>query len=69
MAAFRKRSNGWQARVRRQGYPEVNKSFSTRKEAESWARVIESEMAKGVFVSHVEADNTTLAARNQIYLG
>jgi hypothetical protein len=29
MAAFRKRSNGWQVRVRRKGYPEVNKTLPT----------------------------------------
>jgi hypothetical protein len=43
MAAFRKRSNGWQVRVRRKGYPEVSKTLPTRKEAESWALWIESE--------------------------
>jgi integrase len=68
MAAFRKRSNGWQVRVRRKGYPEVNKTFPSRKEAESWARNIESEMDRGVFVSRVEADNTTLAELLNRYL-
>jgi len=68
MAAFRKRSNGWQVRVRRKGYPEVSKSFTTRKEAESWARNIESEMDRGVFVSRVEADNTTLGELLTRYL-
>ena len=68
MAAFRKRSNGWQARIRRKGFSEVNKSFATLKEAESWARNIESEMDRGVFVSRVEADNTTLAELLTRYL-
>ena len=68
MAAFRKRSNGWQVRVRRKGYPEVNKTFPTRKEAEFWARLIESEMDKGAFVNRVEADNTTLAELLTRYL-
>lgn len=68
MAAFRKRSNGWQVRIRRKGYPEVNKSFPARKKAESWARGIESEIDRGVFVSRVEADNTTLAELLNRYL-
>jgi len=67
-AAFRKRSNGWQVRIRRKGYPEVNKSFPARKKAESWARGIESEIDRGVFVSRVEADNTTLAELLNRYL-
>ena len=68
MATFRKRSNGWQARIQRKGYPGLNKTFHIRKEAESWARNIESEMDKGNFVSRVEAENTTLAELLTRYL-
>jgi hypothetical protein len=68
MATFRKRSNGWQARIQRKGYPDLNKTFSMRKEAESWARNIESEMDRGVFLSRVEADKTTLAELLTRYL-
>ncbi|KNH05818.1 Shufflon-specific DNA recombinase [Candidatus Burkholderia brachyanthoides] len=34
---------------------------STRDEAEAWARLIESEINRGVFVSRAEAESTTLA--------
>lgn len=60
MASFRKRSNGWQARIRRKGYPDLTKTFSTRSEANAWARQVESDIDKGSFVSRIEAENTTL---------
>lgn len=50
MATFRKRSNAWQARVQRSGYPDQSKSFKTRSEAVVWARKIESELDSGAFI-------------------
>lgn len=60
MASFRYRSNQWQARVRRNGFPDATKSFTTRIEAEKWARSIESEMDKGLYVDVSEAQRNTL---------
>lgn len=60
MATYRYRRNRWQARVRRKGYPDETKSFTTRQEAEKWARSVESEIDKGQFVSLTEAQRTTL---------
>ena len=51
----------WQAHVRRRGYPAQVRTFDTKAEAEGWASVIESEIARGVFVSRSEAESTTLA--------
>ncbi|WP_298135566.1 site-specific integrase [Acidiferrobacter sp.] len=51
----------WQAHIRRRGYPTQVRTFDTKAEAEAWAAVIESEIARGVFVSRVEAEQTTLA--------
>jgi integrase len=68
MASFRKRSNGWQARIRRKGYPDITKTFSTRSDANTWARQVESEIDKGSFVSRVEAENTTLSELLNRYL-
>jgi integrase len=59
MATFRKHGPSWQARVRRQGYPVEVKSFTTKAEAERWARAIEAEMDRGEFVSRAEAEQTT----------
>ena len=52
MASIRKRGDlQWEARIRRQGRPTTCKTFDTKAEAERWAREIESEMDRGVFVS------------------
>ena len=65
MATFvqRKGPNGrrvWQALVRRRGYPQQTRTFDSKGKAEVWAAGIESEMGRGVFVSRVEAEGTTL---------
>ena len=52
-------SHQWQARVRRKGYPPVMKTFETKAEAKRWARLVESEMDHGVYVSREDAENTT----------
>ena len=51
----------WQVRIKRKGYPEAARTFDLKTEAEAWARQIESEMDRGVFVSRAEAEGTTLA--------
>lgn len=48
MASIRQRSGIWQAQVRRLGYPSEVKSFSTKAEAQAWARAIEAGMDQGV---------------------
>ncbi|RQT37107.1 site-specific integrase [Burkholderia cepacia] len=50
----------WRAQVRRHGYPAQSKTFNTKVEAEAWANMIESEMARGIWVSRSEAETTTL---------
>jgi len=61
MATIRKRGNlQWEARIRRKGYPVTCKTFETKGDAETWARVIEGEMDRGIFVSRIEAESTTL---------
>lgn len=61
MASVTKRGKYWRAQVRRLGYPPQHKTFDTNVDAEAWARVVESEMDRGVFASRVEAERTTLA--------
>lgn len=61
MAWFEQRKSGWwQARIRRKGYPIQSKTFERKAEAEAWARSVENEMDRGVFVSRAEAESTTL---------
>ena len=60
MATFEQRESGWwQAKVRRKGYTAQSKTFEKHAEAEAWARSIENEMDRGIFVSRAEAEQTT----------
>jgi hypothetical protein len=54
MATFRKRSNAWQARIQRSGYPDISKSFKSHSEALAWARKIESEFDSGIMTQQVD---------------
>lgn len=49
MASIRQHGNRWQARVRRNGFPTESRSFTTKQEAEQWARSLEVEMDRGIF--------------------
>ncbi len=61
MATFRKRGPyQWEAQIRRRGYPSQSKTFETKAEAEAWAKMIESEMSRGVWMNRSEAEATTL---------
>ena len=69
MASFRKRGPyQWQAQVRKKGHPLQTRTFETRALAEQWARAIEVEMDKGLFVSRAEAESTTLKELLEHYL-
>ena len=60
MATFQKRSGSWRATVTKKGLPRQTRTFDTKADAETWASTVESEMARGLFVSTREAENTTL---------
>lgn len=60
MASIWKRGSYWRAAVRRQGYPEQTRTFDTKGDAEAWARRLESEMDRGLFVDRTEAERNTL---------
>ena len=51
----------WQAHIRRRGFPAQVRTFDSKAKAEAWASMIESEMARGMFVSRTEAEGTTLS--------
>ena len=66
MATIRSREDqdgitiGWQAQIKRKGFPMVVKTFRTKGEATQWATITESEMMRGVFVQRTESEQTTL---------
>ena len=51
---------GYQAIVRKKGHPSQTRTFRAKRDAERWARQIESEMERGVFVQRTESEQTTL---------
>ena len=55
-------SGRWQAVVRRRGLKAVFRTFSTKTDATKWARIMESEIERGVFVDRSEAERTTVGA-------
>ena len=59
---------GWQAKVRRKGYPTQTKVFRAKREAEVWARSIEAEMDRGTFAPRGEAEKTSLGECFERYL-
>lgn len=68
MATFRQRSGTWQARVRIKGYPTETKSFTTKAEAQKWAREMESSMDKGAHYPSNQVTSITLHDVLQRYL-
>jgi integrase len=61
MATIRRRGPyQWHVQVRKKGFPTQTKTFDTKAEAEAWAKMIESEMSRGVWLDRSEAENTTL---------
>ncbi len=68
MAYFRKRSGAWEATIDKKGFNRTSRTFGTKTEAEVWARHLENEMDRGIFVSRKESENTTLAAALDRYI-
>lgn len=68
MASIQRRGKYWRVQVRRKGYPEQTRSFDTRAQADVWARDVEGEMDRGVFVDRTEAERNTLADLIERYL-
>jgi len=51
---------GWQAIVRKKGYPSQSRTFRAKRDAEAWARLTESAMERGLWQNQSDADSTTL---------
>ena len=60
MAYIKQRGEYWRAEVRRKGYKPAYCTFDTQKQAQQWARRIESEMDSGLYIDRTEAERTTL---------
>ena len=60
MATVEKRGKFWRVKIRRRGYPEQTRSFDVKLHALRWAREIENEMDRGVFIDRTEAERNIL---------
>ncbi|MBU2708638.1 site-specific integrase [Zooshikella marina] len=61
MASITKTPEGtYRAQIRKKGYRTISKNFTRKTSAERWARQVEVEMEKGIFVSTTEAESTTV---------
>lgn len=69
MASIREKGpQQWQAQVRRSGWPSRNAMFRTKKSAQAWARKIEREMDRRLFLDQREAEATPLRDLILLYL-
>lgn len=68
MASIKRRNSGYQVQIRRKGFPQVSKAFTSLKDAEAWGRLIESEMDRGIFQDRTEAERNTLGDILQRYM-
>lgn len=50
MAYIKQRGEYWRAEIRRKGYKATYRTFDTQKQAQQWARRIESEMDSGLYI-------------------
>jgi len=57
-----------QAQVRRKGYPTQTRTFESKRDAEDWAKKIETEMRQRTFVDRSEADRTSFGELLERYL-
>jgi integrase len=53
MATIRKRGASWEVQIRRQGFPNLTKSFSTRSDAAAWARENERSIDRGEIAPNI----------------
>ena len=69
MATITKTKTGtWKAVVRKTGWPSVSKTFRIKRDATDWARHVEDEMVRGVYVHRANSSRLTLNAALDRYL-
>ena len=62
MAYFKQlKTKYWQVQIRRYGVKPETKTFPTKDEAKIWARLIESEIDRGIYISRYEAERITFS--------
>ena len=59
---------GYQAHIRKRGHPTQTKTFRGKRDAEAWARLIESEIERGLWRDRSESESATLKECIERYL-
>ena len=67
MATIVQREGGWQAKIRRHGWPTQSKTFDTKEDAVKWARAVEREMDVGSFLQRTHGEKTTFKQAAERY--
>ena len=60
MATIRKRCSGWNVQICKKGYPPLTRSFKDRSTALSWAKKVESEIDRYIYLDISVAQTTTV---------
>ncbi|MGL4231638.1 MAG: site-specific integrase, partial [Casimicrobium sp.] len=69
MATITKTASGtWKVLIRRRGYPTEIKTFPRKSQAEDWARDIENQMMRGLYISRSNAERMLVADALDRYL-
>jgi integrase len=69
MATLTKTPAGaWKAVIRKKGWPTASKTFRTKRDAQDWARRVEDEMVRGVYLTRAPSERLTLEAALERYL-
>ncbi|MGL5003631.1 MAG: site-specific integrase [Casimicrobium sp.] len=69
MATITKTASGtWKVLIRRRGYPTEIKTFPKKSQAEDWARDIENQMVRGLYISRSNAERMLVADALDRYL-
>jgi len=58
----------WKAYVHKQGFSPQIKTFRTKRDADDWARRVEDEIVRGVYIVRAPAEKTTVKNALQRYL-
>jgi len=65
MANIRRRHGRWQAQVRRKGYSQVTKTFTSKEAAKRWIKAVETDMERGEFKPRLDMTVGQLIKRYQ----
>lgn len=63
-----KKAVTYKAMIRRKGWPTTCQTFRTKRDAEDWARSVEDEMVRGVYINRAQAERLTIASALDRYL-